>query len=74
MANPTTVLGNLLSHFPRSEFEKAVQELDGDKGVRTLSCFDMVKTLLYGQVRGRSVFARLRVPWLPTVRNSITPG
>ena len=52
MSKPTTVLGNLLSHFPRSEFEKAVQELDGDKGVRTLSCFDMVKTLLYGQVRG----------------------
>ena len=42
MANPTTVLGNLLSHFPRSEFEKAVQELGGDKRVRSFSCFDMV--------------------------------
>jgi len=52
MKNPTTVLGNLLSHFPRSEFEKAVQELDGNKGVRSFSSFDMFKTLLYGQVTG----------------------
>ncbi len=52
MKNPTTVLGNLLSHFPRSEFEKAVQELSGDKGVRIFSSFDMFKTLLYGQVTG----------------------
>ena len=52
MSKPTTVLGNLLSHFPRSEFEKAVQEFGGDKGVRSFSSFDMVKTLLYGQLRG----------------------
>ena len=52
MKRSTTVLGNLLSHFPRSEFEKAVRELGGDKGVRTLSSLDMLKTLLYGQVTG----------------------
>ena len=52
MKKPTTVLGNLLSHFPRSEFEKAVQELGADKGVRTLSSFGMLKTLLYSQVIG----------------------
>ena len=46
----TTVLGNLLSHFPRSEFEKSVQDLGGDRRVRTLSSFDLLKTLVYGQV------------------------
>ena len=46
----STVLGNLLSHFPRSEFEKAVFQHDGDKGVRALGSFDLLKTLVYGQV------------------------
>ena len=46
----STVLGNLLSHFPRSEFEKAVLQHDGDKGVRILGSFDLLKTLVYGQV------------------------
>ena len=50
VSNPTTVLGNLLSHFPRSEFEKAVQDLNGDRRTRTLSCFDLFKTLAYGQI------------------------
>jgi hypothetical protein len=40
----------LLSHFPRSEFEKSVQDLGGDRRVRTLSSFDLLKTLVYAQV------------------------
>jgi len=50
MKNPTTVLGNLLSHFPRSEFEKSVQDLGADRRVRTLSSFDLLKDLMYGQI------------------------
>jgi len=50
MKNPTTVLGNLLSHFPRSEFEKSVQDLGSDNRVRTLSSFDVFKSLAYGQI------------------------
>lgn len=50
MKNTTTVFANLLSLFPRSEFEKAVKHHAGDHRVRTLDCFDMVKTLIYGQV------------------------
>jgi Transposase DDE domain/Domain of unknown function (DUF4372) len=46
----TTVLSNLLSHFPRSEFENAVRKHGSDKGVRVLSSFDLFKTLLYGQI------------------------
>jgi len=48
--NPTTVLGNLLSHFPRSEFEKSVQDLGTDLRVRTLSSYDLLKVMIYGQV------------------------
>lgn len=50
MSNHTTVLGNLLSHLERSDFQKAVREHAGDKRVRMLSTFDVLKTLIYGQV------------------------
>jgi len=50
MKNPTTVLGNLLSHFPRSEFEKSVQDKGSDRRVRTLSSYDLLKDLIYGHV------------------------
>jgi plasmid maintenance system killer protein len=50
MNKNTTVLNNLLSHFPRSDFEKAVKEHGGDKGVRTLGCLEFFKGLLFGQV------------------------
>ena len=50
MKHPTTVFGNLLSHFPRSEFEKAVFQYGGDKGVRVLDCFNLFKTLVFGQL------------------------
>lgn len=50
MSNHTTVLGNLLSHFDRSEFERSVREYAGDKHVRQLSTWNLMKTLVYGQV------------------------
>jgi len=50
MSNNTTVLGNLLSHLERSDFERAVREYTGDRRVRTLSTFDLLKTLIFGQV------------------------
>jgi len=50
MRNTTTVLGNLLSHLDRSEFENTVNTHFGDKRIRTLSTFNLMKTLIYGQV------------------------
>ncbi len=50
MKNPTTVLSNLLSHFPRSEFDKSVRDLKADHRVRTFKSFDLLKVLIYGQV------------------------
>ena len=52
MKNSTMVLANLLSHFPRSEFEKAVKKYSGDRRVRTLSTCDLLKGLIYGQTTG----------------------
>lgn len=50
MRNSTTVLGNLLSHLDRSDFENTVSEFKGDFKTRTLSTFTVLKTLIYGQV------------------------
>jgi len=50
MKHSTTVLGNLLSHLERSDFERAVREHSGDRRIRTLSTYNLLKTLIYGQV------------------------
>lgn len=50
MRNNTTVLGNLLSHLERSDFERAVKKHSGDKRIRTLSTYNLLKTLVYAQV------------------------
>jgi hypothetical protein len=43
MTKYTTVLAGLLSRLSRSDFEKAVEKRQADKGVRTLSTFDFFK-------------------------------
>jgi len=50
MSNNTTVLANLLSHLDRSDFESSVLEFKGDFKTKTLSTFNVLKTLIYGQV------------------------
>jgi len=50
MKKDTTVLANLLSHLDRCEFEHAVTKHNGDRWVRHFTTFDLLKTLLYGQV------------------------
>jgi putative transposase len=52
MKKNSTVLGNLLSHLPRSDFERAVAEHDGDLRVRTLRSWDLLRGLIYGQLTG----------------------
>ena len=50
MTKHTTVFGDLLRYFSRSDFDKAVKDHNGDFRVRTLYCYDVFKTMLYGQV------------------------
>ena len=52
MTKYTTVFGDLLRHISRSEFERAVSGYKADYRIRTLSCYDMFKAMIYGQVSG----------------------
>ena len=46
----TRVLADLLSHLDRSDFESTVKEYRGDFRTRTLTTFNFMKTLIYGQI------------------------
>jgi hypothetical protein len=50
MTKNITVVTDLLSEFSRYDFQDAVKEFYGDYRTRTLSCQDLLKTMLYGQV------------------------
>jgi hypothetical protein len=52
MTKYTTVFGDLVRHLSRCEFEKAVSEHKGDFKIRKFTCYDVFKTMLYGQVSG----------------------
>jgi hypothetical protein len=52
MTKHTTVLAGLLRHLSRSDFGKAVQNHQADKGVRNLPTFDFFKMMVYGQLSG----------------------
>ena len=52
MTKHTTVFGDLLRHFSRSDFEKAVSGHKADYRVRKLSCHDLFKAMIYGQAAG----------------------
>ena len=52
MTKYTTVFTNLLRYFSRSDFENAVKGLKGNFKVRTLTCFELFKTMLFGQIAG----------------------
>ena len=52
MTKYTTVFASLLRYLSRSDFESAVKGLKGNFKVRTLNCFDLFKTMLYGLVAG----------------------
>ena len=48
MTKYTTVFVDLLRHLSRSDFESVVSAHNGDFRVRTLSCYDLFKAMLYG--------------------------
>ena len=50
MTKHTTVFASVLSHLSRSEFENAVSRNKGDYRIRVLSCWDLLKTMLYGLI------------------------
>jgi hypothetical protein len=50
MTKHTTVFASVLRHLSRSEFESAVSGYNGDHKIRTLSCWDLFKSMLYALV------------------------
>jgi Transposase DDE domain/Domain of unknown function (DUF4372) len=54
MVHRPTVLNQLLDFIPRHEFQRAVSKVNGDKRVRTLSCWTQFVALLFGQLTGHS--------------------
>ena len=52
MTKYTTVFTSLLRFFSRSDFESTVKGLKGNFKVRALTCFDLLKAMLYAQIAG----------------------
>ena len=52
MTKYTTVFADLLRHFSRYDFDSAVSGYKADFRTRVLSCYDLFKTMIYGQVSG----------------------
>ena len=52
MTKHTTVFASLLRHLSRSDFEKAVSGFKGDHRVRKLPCYELFKSMIYGQTSG----------------------
>lgn len=54
MGYENTLFREILQFIPRHEFQKCVNECDGDKRVRKLTCWQQFVTLLFGQLTGHN--------------------
>jgi len=65
MTKHTTVFASMLRHLSRSEFENAISGYKGDFKTRTLSCWDLFKSMLYALISNcfsvREIEASMRV-------------
>lgn len=52
--NTPTILGQLLQWIPRLEFQKIVDEYEGDKKVKKLQCWGQFVAILFGQLTGHN--------------------
>ncbi|MBF0107400.1 MAG: IS4 family transposase [Deltaproteobacteria bacterium] len=65
-----TVFGQLLQWIPRDEFQKNVDEFEGDKKTRKLKCWGQFVALLFGQLTGHSGLRPITAG-LKTVKNKL---
>ena len=54
MQHVNTIFHQLLRHIPRHRFEAVVRRHEGDRRVRTLSCWTQFTVMLFAQLSGRS--------------------
>lgn len=66
----STIFGQLLQWIPRDEFQKNVDEHDGDKKVRKLRCWSQFVALLFGQLTGHNSL-RAMTAGLKSVKNKL---
>lgn len=74
MANSRSFFSQLLQWILQQEFQKGVDQYEGDKKVRKFPCWSQFVELLFGQLTGhsslRAIEARLRgVPILARVNS-----
>ena len=53
MAYYNTIFNNLLQLIPRHQFQKVVNEYNGDKYVKKLTCWNQLTTLMFAQAKGK---------------------
>jgi hypothetical protein len=53
MPHHNIVFHQILKYLPRQKFQAVVDRHDGDRRIRTLSCWDQLLVLLFGQLSGR---------------------
>lgn len=59
MSHVNTVLAQLLHFIPRRQFQKQVDQCQGDKHTRSLTCWGQFVALLVGQLTGANSLRRL---------------
>ena len=52
MKHSNTVFHQLLKYLPRHRFQEAVDRHQGDRRIRSMSCWDQLTALLFGQLTG----------------------
>ncbi len=52
MAHSSTLFNQIVSHLPRSKFQKFVNEHNGDRRVRTFFCWKLFLSHIYAQLSG----------------------
>lgn len=69
MAHCSTVFGQIVRHLPRARFEKFVCEGNGDRRVRTFSCWNLFLCQIFAQLSGVDSLRDLETTFRARLRN-----
>jgi Transposase DDE domain/Domain of unknown function (DUF4372) len=69
MAHCSTVFSQIVRHLPRARFEKLVREGNGDRRVRTFSCWNLFLCQIFAQLSGVDSLRDLETTFRSRLRN-----
>jgi Transposase DDE domain/Domain of unknown function (DUF4372) len=69
MAHCSTVFSQVVRHLPRARFEKFVREGNGDRRVRTFSCWNLFLCHIFAQLSGVDSLRDLETTFRSRLRN-----